>query len=71
MSETQLAISEDTFELLLRSMLKAMDVIDQDSQVPGYDLSLMPAMFSALRGDKESMLRDVAMALSPGVEDEQ
>ena len=64
-------ISDDTFGLLLRAMLKAMEVIDRDSQVPGYDLSLMPAMLSALDGDKEAVLRDVALALSPEVEDGQ
>ena len=63
-------IGDETFDLLLRSMLKALEVIDSESQAPGYDLALMPAMLSALDGDRESVLRDVALALSPGVADE-
>lgn len=66
-----LTISNDTFELLLRSMLTAMEVIDRDAQVPGYDLALMPAMLSALSGTREDVLRDVAIALSPDAGDAQ
>lgn len=69
MRDQTLTISVQTFDLLLRSMTKAMEVIDRDSQY-GSDLALMPAMFSALDGDREALLRDVAVALSPGSEDD-
>jgi hypothetical protein len=69
MSDQRLTIGTQTFDLLLRSMTKAMEVIDRDSQY-GSDLALMPAMFSALDGDREAVLRDVAVALSPGSEDD-
>lgn len=60
-------ISKDTFELLFASMVDALDTQDRNSGGDtGYDLTLLPALFSALDGDKEQVLRDLAIAIAPG-----
>lgn len=60
-------ISDTTFALLLDAMIEALGEQEQNSgpRCEGYDLTLAPAMYAALRGEREVVLREVAAALSP------